>query len=178
MRAVVQRVSRAAVREQISTALGVYQDGGAVLGQIDRGLCVLLGIGQGDERADAEWLADKVAGLRIFPDSAVRAEAEASGGKDMNRSLTEVGGSLLVISQFTLYGDASKGRRPSFIGALPPDQAEPLYEHFVWALRQLGHRVATGRFGAMMAVEIVNDGPVTLLLDSTLSRGKPARGEA
>lgn len=177
MRAVVQRVSRAVVREQISTSAGVYQDGGVVLGQIERGLCVLLGIGQGDERADADWLADKVAGLRIFPDGAVSAEAGASSGKDMNRSLTEVGGSLLVISQFTLYGDASKGRRPSFVAALAPDQAEALYEHFVATLRRLGHRVATGRFGAMMAVELVNDGPVTLILDSATGRPKPARGE-
>jgi D-tyrosyl-tRNA(Tyr) deacylase len=178
MRAVVQRVSRAAVREQISTAPGVYQDGGAVLGQIDRGLCVLLGIGHGDQRSDAEWLADKVAGLRIFPDGAVSPDAGAAG-KDMNRSLTEVGGSLLVISQFTLYGDASKGRRPSFVGALQPEGAEPLYEHFVATLRRLGHRVATGRFGAMMAVELVNDGPVTLILetDAATGRSQPKRGE-
>lgn len=180
MRAVVQRVSRAAVREQVTSAPGVYQDGGVVLGSIDRGLCVLLGIGQGDDTSDADWLADKVAGLRIFPDGAARAEADvaASGGKDMNRSLSEVGGAILVISQFTLYGDASKGRRPSFVAALAPDQAEPLYESFVAKLRSLGHRVATGRFGAMMAVELVNDGPVTLLLDSATGRGKAPRGES
>lgn len=178
MRAVVQRVSRAAVREQVTSAPGVYQDGGAVLGSIDRGLCVLLGIGQGDDTSDADWLADKVAGLRIFPDGAVMGETAASGGKDMNRSLSEVGGAILVISQFTLYGDASKGRRPSFVAALAPDQAEPLYESFVAKLRSLGHRVATGRFGAMMAVELVNDGPVTLLLDSVAGRGKAPRGES
>lgn len=178
MRAVVQRVSRAAVREQVPSAPGVYQDGGAVLGSIDRGLCVLLGIGQGDDTSDADWLADKVAGLRIFPDGAVSPEAAASGGKDMNRSLSEVGGALLVISQFTLYGDASKGRRPSFVAALAPDQAEPLYESFVAKLRSLGHRVATGRFGAMMAVELVNDGPVTLLLDSASGRSKAPRGDS
>ena len=105
-------------------------------------------------------------------------ETAASGGKDMNRSLSEVGGAILVISQFTLYGDASKGRRPSFVAALAPDQAEPLYESFVAKLRSLGHRVATGRFGAMMAVELVNDGPVTLLLDSVAGRGKAPRGES
>lgn len=178
MRAVVQRVSRAAVREQIPTASGVYQDGGPVLGHIDRGLCVLLGIGQGDTRSDADWLADKVAGLRIFPDAARQQEAGSGASKDMNRSLADVGGAILVISQFTLYGDASKGRRPSFTGALAPDQAEPLYEHFVAALRRLGHSVATGRFGAMMAVELVNDGPVTLLLESPAGRSGPSRGDA
>lgn len=168
MRAVVQRVTRAEVRER--------PDGGGdeiLLGRIERGLCVLLGIGQGDERADADWLADKVAGLRIFADP-----PEIPDGKPMNRGLVEVGGALLVISQFTLYGDASRGRRPSFTDALLPQLAEPLYEYFVDRLRQAGHRVETGRFGASMAVELVNDGPVTLWLDSTSAAFRAARSEA
>lgn len=157
MRAVVQRVARAEVRER-----------DVVLGKIDRGLCVLLGIGQGDERADADWLADKIIGLRIFPDASTTPDA-----KDMNRALAEIGGGLLVISQFTLYGDASRGRRPSFTGALLPQAAEPLYEYFVAKVRQAGLPVETGRFGAMMAVELVNEGPVTIWLDSASA---PFRG--
>lgn len=168
MRAVVQRVTRAEVRER--------PDGGGdeiLLGRIERGLCVLLGIGQGDERADADWLADKVAGLRIFPDPPA-----ALDGKPMNRALSEVGGALLVISQFTLYGDASRGRRPSFTDALLPQAAEPLYEYFVSRLRQAGHHVETGRFGAMMSVELINDGPVTLWLDSASAAFRAGRSEA
>jgi D-tyrosyl-tRNA(Tyr) deacylase len=154
MRAVVQRVSRAEVRRR---------ETGEVLGRIERGLCVLVGVGHGDGQADVDWLADKVAGLRIFSDGD---EVAAAARKDLNRALGDFGGGLLVISQFTLYGDASRGRRPSFTAALAPAAAEPLYESFVSRLRQAGHPVATGRFGAMMDVELVNDGPVTMLLDS------------
>jgi D-aminoacyl-tRNA deacylase len=145
MRAVVQRVSRA----------GVTVDGETV-GVIGRGLLVLLGVAPADTEAEARWLADKVVGLRIFPDDE---------GK-MNRDVSEAGGGVLVVSQFTLYGDARKGRRPSFIGAAPPEMAEPLYESFVAAVRAQGVPAATGRFGAMMQVELVNDGPVTLLVDT------------
>jgi D-tyrosyl-tRNA(Tyr) deacylase len=145
MRAVVQRVSRAAVSVD-----------GAVTGAIERGLLVLLGVAPGDTEAEARWLADKVVGLRIFPDAE---------GK-MNRDVAEAGGGVLVVSQFTLYGDCRKGRRPSFVGAAPPEVAEPLYEAFVLAVRANGLPAATGRFGAMMQVELVNDGPVTLLVDT------------
>jgi D-tyrosyl-tRNA(Tyr) deacylase len=145
MRAVVQRVSRA----------GVTVDG-EVVGTIGRGLLVLLGVAPSDTEAGARWLADKVVGLRIFPDDE---------GK-MNRDVSEAGGGVLVVSQFTLYGDARKGRRPSFIGAAQPALAEPLYEAFVVAVRAQGVPAATGRFGAMMQVELVNDGPVTLLVDT------------
>jgi D-tyrosyl-tRNA(Tyr) deacylase len=145
MRAVVQRVSRA----------GVTIDG-EVVGAVGRGLLVLLGVAPSDTEAEARWLADKVVGLRIFPDA---------DGK-MNRDVAEAGGGVLAVSQFTLYGDCRKGRRPSFVGAAAPDLAEPLYEAFVAALRAHGVPVATGRFGAMMQVELVNDGPVTLLLDA------------
>lgn len=145
MRAVVQRVSRA----------GVTVDGKTV-GEIGRGFLVLLGVVAGDTSADAEYLADKIAGLRVFEDDA---------GK-MNRSLWEVGGACLVVSQFTLAGDCRKGRRPSFAAAAPPETAEPLYLHFCDAVRATGIPVETGRFRTRMAVELVNDGPVTLLLDS------------
>jgi D-aminoacyl-tRNA deacylase len=145
MRAILQRVTRARV---------LVQD--EVVGQIDRGLLVLLGICQGDGPAQAQWLSDKVAGLRIFADDE---------GK-MNRDVTEAGGGILVVSQFTLYGDCQKGRRPSFIEAAAPDLAVPLYEAFINGLRARGIFVATGRFGAMMQVELVNDGPVTLIVDS------------
>jgi D-aminoacyl-tRNA deacylase len=144
VRAVVQRVSRARV-----TAAG------RVAGEIGRGLLVLVGFAPGDEAGAAEWMADKIAGLRIFPDAE---------GK-MNRSVAEVAGGLLVVSQFTLYGDASRGRRPSFVGAAPPERAIPLYECFVAALRRCGCPVETGEFGAAMQVELVNDGPVTILLE-------------
>jgi D-tyrosyl-tRNA(Tyr) deacylase len=145
MRAVVQRVSRARVV--------VDQE---VVGLIGRGLVVLLGVARGDTEEQARWLADKIVGLRIFADDE---------GK-MNRGLAEVGGEALVISQFTLYGDCQKGRRPSFLDAAPPEIAGPLYEEFLFALRALGIPTATGRFGAMMQVELVNDGPVTLILES------------
>src|SRR5205823_7440795 len=124
-----------------------------VVGVIGPGLLVLLGIAPADSRDDAVWLADKIVGLRIFSDEA---------GK-MNRSVAEVGGGVLVVSQFTLYGDCRKGRRPSFIGAAPPETAVPLYEAFLDAVRALGVPVAAGRFGADMQVELVNDGPVTLI---------------
>jgi D-aminoacyl-tRNA deacylase len=145
MRAVLQRVTRAQV-----------QVAGETVGAIGPGLLVLLGVGQGDDKADARYLADKTAGLRIFEDDK---------GK-MNRSVSEAGGSVLVVSQFTLYGDCRKGRRPGFSAAAPPELANALYLQYVARLRQLGLTVATGVFQAEMAVELVNDGPVTLLLDS------------
>jgi D-tyrosyl-tRNA(Tyr) deacylase len=145
MRAVVQRVSRARVTV-----------GGETTGEIGRGLLVLLGVGAGDTRADADYLAEKTVGLRIFEDA---------GGK-MNLSVSEVGGALLVVSQFTLYGDARRGKRPSFDAAAPPEQARELYEHFVEKVRAAGLRSETGRFQETMQVELVNDGPVTILLDS------------
>ena len=145
MRAVLQRVSRAEVRVD-----------GQVIGAVGTGLLVLLGVAPADTPDDAAWLADKAVGLRIFADDA---------GK-MNRSVAEVGGGVLVVSQFTLYGDTRKGRRPSFIGAAGPEVAVPLYEAFVEAVRAQGVPAATGRFGAMMQVELVNDGPVTLIVDS------------
>lgn len=146
MRVVAQRVSRAEVRV-----------GGEVVGRIGPGLCVLVGAGQDDVEVDADALADKVANLRIFADDA---------GK-MNRSLLDEGGGLLAVSQFTLLGDARKGRRPSFVAALEPVRAEELFERFVAAARKAGiNEVHTGRFGAHMEVDLVNDGPVTLLLDS------------
>lgn len=144
MRAVIQRVSRASVSVD-----------GRVTGSIGTGLLVLLGIASGDGPEHVAWMADKVAGLRVFPDDQ---------GK-MNRDLAAVGGRVLVVSQFTLYGDISRGRRPSFIGAAPPETAIPLYEAFVTALRERGVGVETGEFGAMMQVELVNDGPVTLILE-------------
>ena len=145
MRAVLQRVTRARVVV-----------GEEVVGAIERGLLVLLGVAPDDTPARARWLADKAVGLRIFNDAA---------GK-MNRSVADVGGAVLVVSQFTLYGDAHKGRRPSFIGAAPPETAVGLYEAFVEAVRAQGVPAATGRFGARMQVELVNDGPVTLIVDS------------
>jgi D-tyrosyl-tRNA(Tyr) deacylase len=145
MRAVVQRVSRAEVRID-----------GQVVGRIGVGLVALVAAGDEDSDEDVAYLADKIVGLRIFPDDA----------GNMNRALMEVNGALLIISQFTLYGDARKGRRPSFIKAMAPEPAERLYEKLIAAVRQTGAPVATGRFRAMMQVELVNDGPVTLLLDS------------
>ena len=145
MRAVVQRVRSSRVVVD-----------GKVVGEIDRGLLVLLGIRTGDTIDQARWLADKVVGLRILEDEQ---------GK-MNVSVADAGGSVLVVSQFTLYGDCSKGRRPSFIDAARPEDAEPLYEAFANAIRMEGVPVATGKFGAMMQVELVNDGPVTVILDS------------
>jgi D-tyrosyl-tRNA(Tyr) deacylase len=145
MRAVVQRVSRAEVRV-----------GGEVVGQIGTGLLALVAAGDDDSDEDAIYLADKIVGLRIFADDA----------GNMNRALMDVNGALLIVSQFTLYGDARKGRRPSFVKAMAPEPAEQLYEKLIAAARQTGVPVATGRFRAMMHVELVNDGPVTLLLDS------------
>ena len=145
MRAVVQRVSEARVRVDSE-----------VVGEIQAGLLVFLGVGREDTEKDVDFLAGKIAGLRIFPDEAQK----------MNLSLLDAGGAMLVVSQFTLHGDCRKGRRPAFIAAAPPEQAEPLYERFVAQVEKLGLRVAAGRFGAMMEVELVNDGPVTLLLDS------------
>jgi D-aminoacyl-tRNA deacylase len=146
MRAVVQRVSRArvTVREQVT-------------GKIDRGLLVLIGIGAADSEADADYLADKISGLRIFEDE---------HGK-MNLSLSEIAGSVLAVSQFTLYGDVRRGKRPSFDAAAPPEKARMLYEYFVQRIRAAGLRCETGRFQEMMQVELVNDGPVTILLDSS-----------
>jgi D-aminoacyl-tRNA deacylase len=129
---------------------------GETVGAIGPGLLVLLGVAPADTADNAKWLADKIAGLRIFADA---------DGK-MNRDVTEAGGRILVVSQFTLYGDCRKGRRPSFIGAAGPDIAIPLYEAFINAIRAQGIPVETGRFAAMMQVELTNDGPVTLILDS------------
>jgi D-aminoacyl-tRNA deacylase len=145
MRAVVQRVSRAKVTVD-----------GYVTGEIGHGVLVLLGVGGNDQEADAEYLAEKITGLRIFEDEQ---------GK-MNRSVSEVGGSVLVVSQFTLYGDVRKGRRPSFDDAARPEKARELYEYFVGRVRATGLACETGRFQEMMDVELVNEGPVTILMDS------------
>ncbi|MBI4409325.1 MAG: D-tyrosyl-tRNA(Tyr) deacylase [Gemmatimonadetes bacterium] len=145
MRVVLQRVSRAEVRID-----------GRVAGRIGRGFLLLVGFRDGDDEEALRWMADKVVGLRLFSDA---------GGK-MNLGLEEVAGGVLVVSQFTLYGDARKGRRPSFIDAAPPEIAIPLYDRFVALLRErMPGPVETGEFGAMMDVELVNDGPVTLLLE-------------
>ena len=145
MRVVVQRVSRARVSVN-----------GEVAGEIGIGVLVLLGVGAGDTRAEADYLVDKTIGLRIFEDA---------GGK-MNLSVAEVAGALLVVSQFTLYGDARRGKRPSFDAAAPPEEALELYEYFVERVRAAGLRCETGRFQETMQVELVNEGPVTILLDS------------
>lgn len=151
MRAVVQRVSRAKVTVNEWTS-----------GEIGHGLLVLLGVGHDDTEADAAYLAEKIAGLRIFPDS----NAQDQDGK-MNRSVQDVGGSVLAVSQFTLYGDVRRGKRPSFDAAAPPENARRLYEFFVERIKAAGLRCETGRFQEMMQVELVNDGPVTILLDSS-----------
>jgi D-aminoacyl-tRNA deacylase len=148
MRAVVQRVTRAKVTVTDEIA-----------GEIGPGLLVLLAVGTADTRADADYLADKIIGLRIFEDS---------GGK-MNLSVVDIAGAVLAVSQFTLYGDVRRGRRPSFDAAAPPQQARELYEYFVEKIRAAGLRCETGRFQEMMQVELVNEGPVTILLDSTKS---------
>ncbi len=145
MRACIQRVSEAQVTVD-----------GVVTGQIGAGLVVLLGVTHNDGEAEVEWLAEKVVGLRIFEDEA---------GK-MNRSLAEAGGRMLVVSQFTLYGNCRRGRRPSFTEAAPPELAERLYEAFVECVREIGVEVATGRFRKHMHLALVNDGPVTLWIDS------------
>lgn len=145
MRAVVQRVIRASVVIE-----------GNTVGAIDAGLVVLLGVTHNDTAENARWLAEKIVGLRIFNDA---------DGK-MNRDLTDVNGAMLIVSQFTLYGDCKKGRRPSFIDAAAPPVAIPLYEAFINGVKALGISVATGQFGADMKVELINDGPVTLIVDS------------
>jgi D-tyrosyl-tRNA(Tyr) deacylase len=145
MRAVVQRVSRARVTVS-----------GEITGEIGLGLLVLVGVGAGDTRTEADYLVEKTIGLRIFEDT---------GGK-MNLSVAEVAGALLVVSQFTLYGDARRGKRPSFDAAAPPERAHELYEYFVEKVRAAGLRCETGRFQETMQVELVNEGPVTILLDS------------
>ena len=145
MRAVVQRVSRASVAVE-----------GKIVGQIGRGFLVLLGVGKNDATADADYLAEKISGLRVFEDSDVK----------MNLALADVNGAVLVVSQFTLLGDVRRGKRPSFDSAAAPDQARKLYKYFVERLRALGLRCETGAFQAMMQVELVNHGPVTILLDS------------
>ena len=144
MRVVLQRVSRASVTIE-----------GRVTGKIERGFCLLVGLTHSDTPALVTWMAEKVVGLRVFSDAEDK----------MNLALSDVGGAVLVVSQFTLYGDAAKGRRPSFIDAARPETAIPLYEQFCSELRNRGLEVATGEFGAMMQVELVNDGPVTLILE-------------
>ena len=145
MRAVVQRVRRAKV-----------DVAGRTVGEIGPGLLIFLGVGQGDSEKDCDYLAGKIAHLRIFSD--------AQGL--MNRSVLEIGGEVLVVSQFTLWGDCVKGRRPSFTRAAPPEKARTLYEHFTRLVREKGLKVATGVFQEMMEVHLLNDGPVTMLLDS------------
>lgn len=145
MRAVAQRVSRASVKVD-----------GRVTGEIGRGLLILLGVGRGDSEADARYLAEKTAGLRVFEDENGR----------MSRSLLDIGGGALVVSQFTLYGEVRRGRRPSFDGAAPPEEADRLYQYFCKQLEAKGLQVETGVFQAMMDVELLNQGPVTILLDS------------
>jgi D-tyrosyl-tRNA(Tyr) deacylase len=144
MRVLLQRVSRAEVRV-----------GARTTGSIARGFLLFVGLTGSDAEAELAWMADKIVGLRLFADA----------GDKMNLALGDVGGALLVVSQFTLYGDASKGRRPSFVDAARPEAAVPLYERFVALLRERGAQVETGEFGAMMDVELVNDGPVTLWLE-------------
>jgi len=148
MKAVVQRVTAARV-----------EVAGEVVGRIEKGLVAFVGIGKGDGEADARWLVDKIIGLRAFEDEQ---------GK-MNRALADVGGGLLLVSQFTLYGDTSRGRRPGFDGAMPPAEAEPLYERIVAMARERHPTVETGRFRADMRVLVDNDGPVTLLLESPIA---------
>jgi D-tyrosyl-tRNA(Tyr) deacylase len=145
MRAVIQRVSRARVLVD-----------GQIIGEITKGLLVLLGVGQEDTQADADYLADKTVGLRVFEDEDGR----------MNRAVAEISGAVLVVSQFTLYGDVRRGKRPSFDAAAPPQKARDLYEYFVERIRRASLQCETGRFQEMMQVELLNDGPVTILLDS------------
>ena len=152
MRAVVQRVAHASVTVD-----------GQTIGRIDRGLLVFLGVAQGDDQRDVEWMVDKVKGLRIFSGDSETTEGQS--GK-MNRDVADVGGKVLVVSQFTLLADVRKGRRPSFVGAMAPEPAERLYESFAGALRNSGVGVETGRFRADMKVHSLNDGPVTLVIDS------------
>jgi len=149
MRVLLQRVSRAEVRIRDG------DDRARVAGRIGRGYLLLVGITHDDTDDTATWMAEKVSGLRLFADSEEK----------MNLALADVGGAVLAVSQFTLYGDAAKGRRPSFIEAARPEVAQPLYERFIVMLREKGLTVETGEFGAMMDVELVNDGPVTLWLE-------------
>lgn len=144
MRIVIQRVSQASVKID-----------GELVGEIGRGMMILLGIKNGDTEAEADFLADKCLALRIFYDE----------NDKMNLSIDDIGGEFLVVSQFTLYGDARKGRRPSYIDAAPQPVSEPLYEYFVNRLKASGKKVATGRFGADMKVSLINDGPVTIIID-------------
>ena len=148
MRAVVQRVTRASVKVD-----------GETVGQIEKGLLVLVGVAQDDTESDADYLADKIVGMRVFEDA----------GEKMNLAVTDVGGAILAVSQFTLFGDMRRGRRPSFDAAARPEQARKLYEYFVEKIRAAGVRCETGTFQAMMEVELVNDGPVTILMDSRKS---------
>ena len=148
MRALLQRVSEASVTV-----------GGEIVGRIDQGLLVFLGLFPDDDAAGLEWMADRILGLRIFP----------GDGKPMNRSVTDVGGGVLVVSQFTLAADVSRGRRPGFSSAAPPEVAEPLYERFLQLLRARHSPVQAGVFGADMQVALVNDGPVTFLLERSAS---------
>lgn len=144
MRVVLQRVSRAEVRVE-----------GRSVGSVGRGFLALVGFTAGDSDSELAWIADKIAGLRVFPDEE---------GK-MNRDVREIGGSILVVSQFTLYADTRKGRRPSFVNAAPPEEAELRYNEFIEELRRRDLPVESGEFGALMDVELVNDGPVTLILE-------------
>jgi D-tyrosyl-tRNA(Tyr) deacylase len=150
MRVLLQRVSEASVSVE-----------GQTVGAIGKGYLLLVGIGQGDSEAEVAWMADKVAGLRLFPDA---------DGK-MNLGIQDVGGAILAVSQFTLYGDCSRGRRPSFTGAAPPDVGKALYETFVEALRERGLTVATGIFQAHMMVSLINDGPVTMMIEREAQPG-------
>lgn len=145
MRAVIQRVTRASVKVS-----------GETVGQIEKGLLVLLGVAQDDTEADADYLADKIVGMRVFEDA----------DEKMNLAVTEIGGAVLAVSQFTLYGDVRRGKRPSFDAAARPEQARRLYDYFVEKIRAAGIRCETGKFQAMMEVELVNDGPVTIPIDS------------
>lgn len=162
MRAVIQRVTRASVSVD-----------GETVAAIGPGLVVLLGVARGDGAGEARRLAAKTAELRIFPSTSLRAGSDSEGR--FNRSLVETGGSALAVSQFTLLADVRKGRRPSFADAAPPEEAAPLVDAFVSALRELGVPVETGRFGAHMVVALENDGPVTIVLD-TADLDRPRRG--
>ena len=146
MRVIIQRVKSSSVKVE-----------GEIIGQIDRGLNLLVGIAATDTEAELDWITRKCLELRLFPDDAT--------DKPWSKSVIDIQGEILVISQFTLYGDCRKGRRPSFSGSAAPDLAEPLYNLFVTKLKQSGLKIATGKFGAMMEVDIVNDGPVTLVLE-------------
>ena len=161
MRAVVQRVTEARVHVREATAPGAQAaDAWRLHGEIGAGLLVLVGVGRDDAEADVRYVADKIRGMRVF---------EGDGGRPMDRSVLDVGGAVLVVSQFTLYGDVRRGRRPAFDGAADADQARRRYEDLVRELRTTPLTVATGQFQAMMRVESINDGPVTILIDSTRS---------